>query len=109
MSDFQDFLHHAIAQVTIGEFQMGKFEEAQRIYQEAVSTYSDGFRGAYLLREKDTDRGISIILWESEEMMEANNTMVHQAILKKMAPLFAGKPEMNAYEVVTEILPESDS
>jgi heme-degrading monooxygenase HmoA len=106
MSDFQDFLHHAIAHVVIGEFQSGKFEEAQQIYQEAVSTYSAGFRGAYLLREKDTDRGISIIFWDSEETMHANETEPYQAILKKMDPLFDGKPSINSYEVVSEILPE---
>lgn len=105
MSDFQDFLTHAIAAVTIGEFQLGKFEEAQQLYQDAVSTYSDGFRGAYLLRERGSDRGISIIFWDSEEMMQANDSAVQQAILKKMAPLFVGKPMMETYEVVSETLP----
>lgn len=107
MSDFQDFLTHAIAHVVIGEFQMGKFEQAQQVYQEAVSTFSDGFRGAYLLREKGTDRGISVIFWDSEDRMQASNTDAYQTILKKMDPLFIGKPQANAYEVVTEILPES--
>jgi heme-degrading monooxygenase HmoA len=105
MSDFQDFLTHKCAQVAIGEFKMGKFEEAQQLYQEAVSTYAEGFRGAYLLREKGTDRGISVIFWENEEMMQANNSEAHQAILKKMAPLFSTVPVVNSYEIVSEIVP----
>lgn len=105
MSDFQDFLTHSIAQVAIGEFKMGKFEEAQQLYQEAVATYSAGFRGAYLLRERGSDRGISVIFWDDEEMMEANNSEAHQAILRKMAPLFSATPVVSSYEVVSEILP----
>jgi hypothetical protein len=105
MSDFQDFLVHKCAHVAIGEFKTGKFEEAQQLYQEAVSTYATGFQGAYLLREKDTDRGISIIFWENEELMQANESEVYKSILKKMAPLFSGVPVVNSYELVTEILP----
>jgi heme-degrading monooxygenase HmoA len=105
MSDFQDFLTHSIAQVAIGEFKLGKFEEAQQLYQEAVSTYTSGFRGAYLLRERGSERGISVIFWDDEETMAANNNEVHQAILKKMAPLFSATPVVDAYEVVSEILP----
>lgn len=107
MSDFQDFLTHSIAHVVIGEFQPGQFEQAQQVYEEAVSTFSDGFRGAYLLREKGTERGISVIFWDNEDKMQASHTEVYQAILKKMDALFVGKPQNNAYEVVTEILPES--
>jgi heme-degrading monooxygenase HmoA len=107
MSDFQDFLTHKVAHVAIGEFKSGKFEEAQKLYQQAVSTYSSGFQGAYLLREKDSDRGISVIFWENEDLMEANNGEAHQAILKQMAPLFSGVPVVNSYEIVSEIVPDT--
>lgn len=106
MTDFQDFLTHKCAQVAIGEFKTGKFEEAQQLYQEAVSMYAEGFLGAYLLREKDTDRGISVIFWESEDSMEANSSEAHQAILKKMAPLFLAVPMVSSYEIVSEIQPK---
>ncbi len=106
MSDFQDFLTHSIAQVAIGEFRLGKFEEAQQLFQEAVATYSAGFRGAYLLREKGSDRGISVIFWDDEEKMAANQSAAQEAILKKMAPLFSAKPVVDSYEVVSEILPK---
>jgi heme-degrading monooxygenase HmoA len=106
MSDFQDFLTHKLAQVAIGEFKPGQFQAAQQLYQAAVSTYTEGFLGAYLLREQDTDRAISVILWASEADMVANNSAVHQAILKQMAPLFSISPTVNTYEVVSEILPE---
>lgn len=103
MSDFHDCLTHSIAQVTIGEFLPGYFEQAQQLYLEAVSTYADGFDGAYLLRDGASDRGISIILWQSAEAMAANQTNLHNAIVQKMAPLFAGSPQNQHYEIVSMI------
>lgn len=106
MSDFQDFLKHQFAHVAIGEFKPGTFESAQQIYEEAIATYKDGFKGAYLLREPGTDRGISIIFWESVADMEANQTELYRTILTKMAPLFSHKPDSTIYEVVEQIQPE---
>jgi len=107
MEDFHDFLTHKIAHVTMGEFQLGKFDEARQIYHEAVSTYGKGFKGAYLLQEKGTERGIAVILWDSEEDMKANEgTDAHKAVLKRMMPLFADTPTTTYYEVVTEIQPQ---
>ncbi len=105
MSDFQDFLTRDCAYVAVGEFKPGKFAEARLLYEEAISTYADGFKGAYLLQEPGSDRGISIILWKSVEDMEANQTKAYNDILRKMAPLFADVPETRVYEVMCEIHP----
>lgn len=106
MSEFQDFLRRQYAHVAIGEFKPGKFAEAQNLYEQAVSTYRTGFKAAYLLQEPGTDRGISVIFWESVEEMDAGeHEATHQAILKKMAPLFAQVPTTTIYEVVSEIQP----
>jgi heme-degrading monooxygenase HmoA len=100
MSDFQDFLKRQCAHVAIGEFQPGKFAEAQKLYEEAVALYAHGFKGAYLLQEPDTNQAISVIFWESIEDMDKNQDAVHESILKKMAPLFAQSPTTKVYEVV---------
>ncbi len=102
MSDFHDFLKRQCAHVAIGEFKPGKFAEAQKLYEEAVKTYGYGFKGAYLLQEQGTNRGISIIFWESVEDMGENQGEVHDAILRKMAPLFTQLPTNALYEVVYE-------
>ncbi|CCQ69086.1 hypothetical protein CWATWH0402_2310 [Crocosphaera watsonii WH 0402] len=62
--EFLDFLKHKYAYVAVGEFQPGKFSEAQRLYEKAVSTYKDGFQGAFLLQKPGTDEGIAVIMWE---------------------------------------------
>jgi len=105
-NDFHDFLKRKLVHVAIGEFKSGKFSEAQHLYEQAVATYRDGFQGAYLLQEPRTDRGISIIFWESVDDMDANQAQEkHRAILRKMTPLFIDVPKVGIYEVVCEIQP----
>ncbi len=103
MTEFLDFLRHKFAYVAIGEFKPGKFEEAQQLYEKAVSTYTHGFKGAYLLQEPGTDRGIAIIFWESLEDMEANQNEAYKAILSQMSHLFTKAPTTSFYEVCSEI------
>ncbi len=105
MSDFHDFLKHQYAYVAVGEFKPGKFDEAKQLFEQAVSTYSDGFKGAYLLQEPDTDKGIAIILWNNQEDMQANQSEAYQEILRKMNHLFATSPTAVFHEVVCNIKP----
>jgi heme-degrading monooxygenase HmoA len=103
MSEFMDFLKHKFAYVAIGEFKPGKFEEAKRLYERAVATYAQGFKGAYLLQKPGTDQGIAVIFWEDVEDMDANQSEAYQTILKEMTPLFAKSPTTDFYELVSEI------
>lgn len=103
MSDFQDFLKHQFASIAIGSFKPGKFDEVRRLYEQAISTYKEGFKQAYLFQEPGTDKGISVILWDSVEDMEANQNQEYRAILEKMGPLFSEPPTTHTYELVCEI------
>ena len=103
MVDFHDRLSHPYASVAIGEFKSGRFEEAQQLYEKAVSTYRDGFQGAYLLREPDSDRGMSVIFWDTQEAMDASKGEVHDAILRQMNPLFAARPLLDNYEIACSV------
>lgn len=105
-SDFHDCLKRQLVHVAIGEFKPGRFAEAQQLYEQAVSTYQHGFKGAYLLQEPGTDRGISVIFWDSVDEMDMNQAQEqHRAILRKMTPLFVNLPKIAIYEVVSEITP----
>ena len=103
MTEFLDFLKHKFAYVAIGEFKPGRFEEAQQLYEQAVSTYTRGFQGAYLLREPGTNTGIAVIFWENIEDMEENFNETYQVILQKMSHLFTEAPKTSFYEVCSEI------
>jgi heme-degrading monooxygenase HmoA len=109
MTEFLDFLRHKFAYVAIGEFKPGKFEEAKQLYEKAISTYAQGFKGAYLLQNPGTDEGIAIIFWEDLGDMEANQSEAYQAILKQMTPLFAKAPTTNFYELVSEFQPKGEN
>lgn len=103
MTEFLDFLRHKFAYVAIGKFKPGTFAEAQRLYEKAVSTYTKGFKGAYLLQKPGTDEGIAVIMWEKIEDMEANQSEAYRAILNEMSPLFSRMPTTSFYEVCSEI------
>lgn len=105
MSEFLDFLKHKFAYVAIGEFKPGKFEEAKQLFEKAVSTYRQGFKGSYLLQEPGTDRGIAIIFWDNIEDMdtEINQTEAYHDIMNQMAHLFAKSPNTAFYEVCSEV------
>ncbi|MBE9124922.1 MULTISPECIES: antibiotic biosynthesis monooxygenase [unclassified Coleofasciculus] len=105
MTEFMDFLKHKFAYIAIGEFKPGKFEEAQQLYEKAVSTYSQGFQGAYLLREPGTDKGIAVIFWEDIADMDANQSEAYEEVLKQMSHLFFHPPITSFYEVSSEIQP----
>jgi len=108
MREFHDFLKHKFAYVAIGEFKPGRFADAQRLYEKAVSTYTDGFKGAYLLQKPGTDEGIAVIMWDKIEDMEANQTEAYQAILAEMNDLFVKPPITDFYEVASEIKGEEE-
>jgi heme-degrading monooxygenase HmoA len=109
MSEFLDFLKHKYAYVAIGAFKPGRFNEAEQLFVKAVSTYTEGFEGAYMLQKPGTDEGIAIILWDNPEDMEANRNEVHEALIKEMGHLFAAPPETSFYEVCSEVTPKATS
>ena len=102
-AEFMDFLKHKYAYVAIGEFKPGRFAEAQRLYEKAVSTYTTGFKGSFLLQKPGTDEGIAIIIWEKIEDMEANQDENYKKILEEMGHLFATPPVTSFYEVCSEV------
>jgi hypothetical protein len=103
MSEFMDFLKHKFAYVAQGEFQPGRFDEAEQLFAKAVATYNQGFQGSYLLQEPGTDKGIAVLLWEGIADMEANKNAECEEILKQMSHLFVKAPTTKFYEVCSEI------
>ena len=105
MQEFSDFLKHnyQYAYVATATFKQGKFAEAQELFEKAVSTYTKGFKGAYLLQKPNTDEGIAFIIWEHLEDMEENRTEAYEKIMAEMKHLFATEPETDFYEVFSDI------
>ncbi|MGK7932758.1 MAG: antibiotic biosynthesis monooxygenase [Microcystaceae cyanobacterium] len=96
-------LKHKTAYVAIGEFKPGMFAKAQELYEKAVSTYTTGFKGSFLLNKTGTDQGIAIIMWDEVDDMQANQSDDYKALLEEMNSLFAKPPVTDFYEICSEI------
>ncbi|MFZ5509574.1 MAG: antibiotic biosynthesis monooxygenase family protein [Pseudomonadota bacterium] len=81
----------------------GKTEEAIRIYRDSImpaAKEQKGFKGAYLLTDPGTGKGISVTLWESEADLKASETSgYYQQQIAKLAPVLAGPPTREVFEV----------
>jgi heme-degrading monooxygenase HmoA len=77
--------------------------EATRIYQESVVPalrQQAGFKGALLLTQPESGRGISITLWATEADRTAGEVSgFYQAQLARFAGMFTETPVRDAFEV----------
>jgi heme-degrading monooxygenase HmoA len=91
------------ARVTMMQSQRGQRDELVRIYQESVvpaAQRQPGFKGALLLTDPHSDKGISLTLWESEAAMVAGETTgYYQEQIRKFGMLFVAPPNREHYEV----------
>ena len=81
----------------------GKTDEVISLWRDAVlpeAKQLQGFKGVLLLTNRETGKGMSLTLWETEADMKAvESSGVYQQMLAKFAPLFAGPPVLEHYEV----------
>ncbi len=91
------------ARVTIVQIVPGKLDEAVSLYRDSVvpaAKQQKGCKGLYLLTDRNTGRGISITLWETEaDMMAGENSGYYQQQLAKFKDVFGAPPVREAYDV----------
>ncbi len=91
------------ARVTIVQIVPGKLDEAVGLYRDSVvpaAKQQKGCKGLYLLTDRNTGRGISITLWETEaDMTAGENSGYYQQQLAKFKDVFGAPPVREAYEV----------
>jgi heme-degrading monooxygenase HmoA len=91
------------ARVILGRVKLNKQEEAIRIYKEHVmpaTKEQKGFKSINLLTDPDTNKFISITIWETENDMKAGETDGYlQQQLNKISPLFVGPPTIQHFVV----------
>ena len=95
------------ARVVTFQLHPGKTEEAVRIYRDSIipaAKQQSGFKGARLLTDSHTGKGISISLWETEADLKAGETSgYYQAQIAKVAHVLATPVLREAYEVVLQV------
>ena len=94
------------AQVVRVQFQPGKVDEAISIYKGSVAPAArgqKGFKSAYLLVDRQGNRGLGFSLWETEADVVALATSGYfQEQIAKFAGVFAAPPEREVYEVAVQ-------
>jgi heme-degrading monooxygenase HmoA len=93
------------ARVFTSHLVAGKGDEAVALWRDKVAPIakrSRGFKGAYLIGDSATGKGLTITLWESKEDADAMN-----ASLKQSLALFDGlwkeTPTLESYEVLLQV------
>jgi heme-degrading monooxygenase HmoA len=91
------------ARVILGRVKLHKQDEAIAIYKETVmpaAKQQKGFKSVHLLTDKDTNKFISITIWETKNDMIAGESSGYlQEQLGKIAKLFVGPPTIQHYDV----------
>lgn len=64
----------------------------------------DGFKNSRMLTNPDTNKGLMVTIWETEEYRQAAEASGFlQGVLKKMGDYFAGSPTIDYYEVSVQV------
>jgi heme-degrading monooxygenase HmoA len=110
-SIFLIFFHQALskggifmfARLTIVQVKIDKLDETIKIFEDSVvpaANSQKGSRGAYLLTDRKTGKGISISLWDSEEDAIANEQSgYYQEQVGRFKDFFTAPPTQEGYEV----------
>ena len=95
------------ARVTMVQGKVDKLDESIKIYEDSIITAAKsqkGFQGAYLLTDRNTGKGISCTLWDSEEDADANEQSgYYQQQLDKLKDFLTAQPVREGYEVSVQV------
>jgi heme-degrading monooxygenase HmoA len=91
------------ARLTIVQVKIGNLDETVKIFKEGVipaAKSQKGYRGAYLLTDHKTGKGISIALWDNEKNAIANEQSgYYQKQVARFKDFFTAPPVREGYEV----------
>jgi heme-degrading monooxygenase HmoA len=91
------------ARVVNIQFQVGKIDEANLIVKNSVIPVvkkQKGFKGQLFLTQHDTNKAVSINLWETEaDLLAFEGSALYKELMGKIAGILAGPPSGERYEV----------
>jgi len=91
------------ARVTIVQMKKDKVDAAINLFRESVvpaAKSQKGHKEIYLLTDRNTGKGISIAVWDTEDNAVANEQSgYYQEQLSKFKDLFTAPPVREGYEV----------
>lgn len=93
------------ARVFSSQLVSGKADEAVSIWRDKVAPTAQqakGFKGAFLLGDRGTGKGLTITLWETREDADAMNAALPQT-QALFEGLFAAAPSLETFEVLFQV------
>ena len=93
------------ARVTNSQLMSGKTDEAVAVWRDKlgpVLKQAKGFKGAYIVGDRNTGKGVTMTLWETQADADAMNATFAQNIAL-FEGLFAAQPSLETYEVLLQI------
>jgi heme-degrading monooxygenase HmoA len=91
------------ARVVSFQAQPDKFDVMLSIFSDSIypaAQQQEGFAGTLLLSDRDTGRGMTITLWDTEADLIAGETSAYfQEQIAKVGPYLTAQPETARYEV----------
>ncbi len=91
------------ARLTIVQIKTDKLDETIKIFEDSVvpaAKSQNGYQGAYLLTDRNTGKGISCSLWDSEEDAIANEQSgYYQEQVGRFKDFFTAPPVQEGYDV----------
>ena len=95
------------ARVITSQLQPGKTDEAIALWRDSVAPslkQTKGFKGAYLVGDRNSGKGATITLWETEaDAMAMDTSGQYQQTIAMFAALFAAPPAREQYEVLLQV------
>ena len=93
------------ARLTTTQTAVDKTDQAVEIWRDKVGPalkQQKGFKGAYLIGDHETGKGISITLWETDADVKATDATLPQ-ILALFEDMFTAQPAVETLEVLVEV------
>jgi len=93
------------ARVFTSQLVADKADEAVSIWRDKIAPIvqqAKGFKGAYLVGDRGTGKGLTITLWETKEDADAMNASLPQT-QALFEGLFTAPPSLETYEVLLQV------
>jgi heme-degrading monooxygenase HmoA len=91
------------ARVTFATAEPGKISETIKVMRDSIlpaAKKQKGFKGLFFLTNRDTGKGMVIVMWNTEaDMTAGESSTYYKDQVAKVAPLLSGAPTLEHYEV----------
>jgi len=91
--------------LTTTQTAVDKTDQAVELWRDKVGPalkQRKGFKGAYLVGDHATGKGLAITLWETQADVQATDTDVPK-ILAMFEDMLTGQPSVETFEVLVEV------